>query len=66
MYVIIREFQPKYNTEKQFETAYGPQGVWAALFKKGKGYISTDLLHDMADPARYLTIDRWTSRSLSE
>lgn len=40
----------------EFATAYGPDGDWAALFRRGEGYLGTDLLHgeDIA-----LTIDRW-------
>jgi heme-degrading monooxygenase HmoA len=33
------------------------------LFRMGKGYISTDLLRDRETAGRYLTIDRWESRS---
>jgi heme-degrading monooxygenase HmoA len=62
MYVIIWEFEPKDDSVHEFEAAYGPHGVWPALFRKGEGYIRTELLHDLSDARRYLTIDYWTSR----
>ena len=44
-----------------FERAYGPDGDWAQFFTGAKGYIGTELLHDVEIPSRYLVIDRWES-----
>jgi len=44
-----------------FERAYGPDGEWAQFFTGAKGYIGTELLHDVETPSRYLVIDRWES-----
>ena len=46
----------------EFERAYGPEGDWAAFFRDGRGYVGTELLHDVEQPGRYLVIDRWESR----
>jgi len=45
-----------------FESVYGPEGEWAHFFRKGAGYIGTELLRDAELPGRYLVIDRWESR----
>ena len=45
----------------EFERAYGMDGEWAAFFRQGRGYIGTELLHDVEAPNRYLVIDRWES-----
>lgn len=66
MYVIIWEFQTGPGYEDPFERAYGPQGEWAALFRRGEGYQGTELLRDMNNPRRYMTIDRWQSREAYE
>jgi heme-degrading monooxygenase HmoA len=63
MYVTIWEFRAREGCESEFEQAYGPHGIWATLFQEGQGFLGTELLHDAADPQRYITIDRWTSRS---
>jgi len=42
-----------------FERVYGPDGDWARFFRRGEGYLGTELL---ASAERYLVIDRWTSR----
>jgi heme-degrading monooxygenase HmoA len=44
-----------------FERIYGPDGEWAALFRRSAGYVETLLLKDHAQANRYLTIDRWKS-----
>lgn len=45
----------------EFERAYGTDGEWAEFFRQGRGYIGTELLHDVEAPSRYLVIDRWES-----
>jgi heme-degrading monooxygenase HmoA len=46
-----------------FERAYGVAGEWASFFRRGEGYLGTELL---ASGDRYLLIDRWTSRDANE
>jgi heme-degrading monooxygenase HmoA len=45
----------------EFERFYGTEGEWAEFFRQGRGYIGTELLHDVEAPTRYLVIDRWES-----
>lgn len=33
------------------------------LFRRDPAYLGTELFRDVADPARYLTLDRWTDRA---
>jgi quinol monooxygenase YgiN len=49
-----------------FERAYGPSGPWAALFRWSAGYLGTELFRSTAEPAQYLTVDRWASRAAYE
>lgn len=42
-----------------FEHHYGRDGTWAQLFRRGPGYVRTDLL---TDGTAYVTLDWWTSR----
>jgi len=44
-----------------FESLYGPDGAWVALFNQSRGYRGTVLLHDLDMPEWYLTIDEWDS-----
>jgi heme-degrading monooxygenase HmoA len=66
MYVIVWEFRAKAGHEEEFERVYGPEGKWAQLFAHGEGYLGTELLGDVADRGRYVTIDRWTSHAAFE
>ncbi len=61
-YVYIWEFDvlPQYLAE--FLRCYAPDGEWAALFRRSEGYLGTLLLNDEAQPMRFVTVDRWTSR----
>ena len=61
MYVIIWEYQVKADHSNEFEKIYKSNGVWAELFRKGTGYIGTELLRDETNPNRFITIDRWDS-----
>jgi len=45
-----------------FEGVYGAEGEWSEFFRRGRGYIGTELLKDVEQPGRYLVIDRWESR----
>jgi heme-degrading monooxygenase HmoA len=61
-YLIIWEFRVRAGMEARFESAYGPCGSWAQFFSKGKGYVRTELNHDLKDSRRYVTLDFWVSR----
>jgi heme-degrading monooxygenase HmoA len=61
-YLIAWQFRPKAGAESRFETAYGPDGVWAKFFAQGDGFIATELNRDLRDPGRYLTLDLWVSK----
>jgi heme-degrading monooxygenase HmoA len=59
MYVLIWEYQVKTDRVAEFEEIYSADGAWTKLFRKSKGYLETELLGDVSDPQRYITIDRW-------
>jgi quinol monooxygenase YgiN len=62
-YVYVWEFKVLPEREQEFLAAYGSSGAWSRLFRKAAGYVGTLLLQDRAVPARFLTIDRWSSHS---
>lgn len=66
MYVIIWKFGVRHGLEDDFESVYGPEGVWAQFFRRGDGYVGTELLRDASVPGQYVTIDRWESRAAHE
>ena len=57
--MIALVFSYEVREPAEFERAYGPDGDWAQFFRTGRGYIGTELLHDVETPSRYLVIDRW-------
>jgi len=61
MYVIIWEYKVKVDHIAEFEQIYYSNGAWAELFRKGNGFISTELLRDETNPKRFITVDRWDS-----
>jgi len=62
MYLILWEYHIKPEKREEFEQIYSPSGAWAELFKKGAGYLGTELVLDETDPQKYLTVDRWASK----
>ena len=59
--MIALVFRYEVRDVEAFERVYGPEGEWAQFFRAGRGYIGTELLHDLDEPERYLVIDRWES-----
>jgi heme-degrading monooxygenase HmoA len=57
--VVVWEFRIRQEKEKQFVEQYGPEGSWAQLFRRSGGYIRTELVRDVADGLRFLTLDYW-------
>jgi heme-degrading monooxygenase HmoA len=62
-FIVIWEFEVSSDSAPAFEELYGTNGEWARLFRKSSGYLKTDLLLDMHEPNRYVTIDYWRSQS---
>jgi heme-degrading monooxygenase HmoA len=60
--VIALVFSYEVTDAAGFEPVYGSEGEWARFFRTGKGYVGTELLHDVEHPGRYLVVDRWESR----
>jgi len=60
-YCAVWEFQVKAEEVAEFENIYGPEGLWAQLFRRSPAYVGTELLRDTERSGRYLTIDRWNS-----
>jgi hypothetical protein len=60
-HVRVWKFRPPQGREQEFALAYGPDGVWAALFGKAKGYLGTILYRPGHTDAWWLTVDRWNS-----
>lgn len=61
-YVIVWEFRVKPEKDSQFIKHYAADGTWARFFRRGKGYIRTELVRDVDDPRRFLTLDYWQSQ----
>jgi len=66
MYIILWEYQVKLEKQAEFEKIYAANGAWAELFKKGTGYLGTELLYKADQPPCFLTIDRWASKQAYE
>ena|ERR1700742_4430890 len=58
-YVIVWEFRVRPDREAEFEEKYGPEGLWARLFRKSADYERTELVRDVAIKGRFLTLDYW-------
>jgi len=62
-YVIVWEFRVRPGMQTQFEEAYGFQGEWVRLFQQDPAYIRTELIQDVHEANRYLTLDFWASEA---
>jgi heme-degrading monooxygenase HmoA len=60
--MLVLVFSYDVRDPDAFERVYGPEGEWATFFRRGRGYVGTELLRDVEVPARYLVVDRWETR----
>ena len=60
MYVRVWEYDVDAGQADAFVAAYGADGDWAELFRRGRGYAGTELYRH-ADGSRFVTVDRWSS-----
>ena len=65
-YVVIWEFKVRPDMRKAFEDAYGVHGEWARFFREDPAYIRTELIRDVHEHGRYLTLDFWASEAAYE
>ena len=61
MFVAIWEYEVRAGCEAAFAALYGRDGEWVALFREHDGYVGTELLRDLDQASRFVTIDRWTT-----
>ena len=62
-FVAIWKFTVAAGRVPDFVRAYGPDGIWAELFRRAEGYLSTRLVRDRDDKGIFVTIDSWTSQA---
>ena len=65
-FVALWEFVAEAGHVEAFRRAYGAAGPWVTLFRQSSEYCGTELCADPANPRRFVTIDRWTSRAAYE
>jgi heme-degrading monooxygenase HmoA len=65
-YLIVWDFRVPREKQPRFEEVYGPDGTWVQLFRRGEGYLESQLVQDLQQRGRYLTLDFWASRSAHE
>ena len=63
MYRIFWRYLVKPDRIDAFERVYGPEGDWAQFFRRGNGYLGTQLFREIGPGRRYVTIDEWDSES---
>jgi len=61
-YYLVWEFETDEARRPNFEAVYGPAGLWVEFFRKGEGYLGSELFRDVRGGCRYITVDRWASR----
>jgi heme-degrading monooxygenase HmoA len=60
-YVIAWQFVTRVAQGEKFEAAYGPDGGWVQFFRRDRRYMGTELVRDVANARRYVTLDFWQS-----
>ena len=58
---IVWDFRPAPGREAEFLAAYGEDGAWVRLFRRGEGYLGTSLQPLAGAPGTWRKVDRWQS-----
>ena len=56
---ILWRFRVHPDRISEFRQAYGPNGLWATLFRSAEGYLGTELLESQDAECSFITVDRW-------
>jgi len=59
----VWRFRARAGKEREFESLYGPGGLWAGLFRESPHYHGTVLLRSHAGDRWYVLVDTWRSRA---
>ena len=59
VYTRIWEYEVAEADIGAFLVAYGADGDWAQLFRRGPGYLGTELYRGVEKANVFLTVDRW-------
>ena len=60
-FVALWSFEVREESRAEFLSTYGSGGDWERLFRRGIGYVGSELWEDLDHPGRFLTVDRWES-----
>ena len=63
MYIRVWEYDVTVDRVDAFVAAYDGEGDWARLFRRGDGYLGTELFRRTGDGGRFVTVDRWTDEA---
>lgn len=63
MHAIAWRFVVEPQHIEEFRKQYGPNGVREELFRRGDGYIKTELIENPKIPTEFVTIDRWITKA---
>jgi quinol monooxygenase YgiN len=66
MIAVSWEYTVKPEKLDEFLSHYEPGGTWVELFARSPGFLRTELLRDIANPLRFVTIDYWISETHRE
>jgi heme-degrading monooxygenase HmoA len=66
VFVVVWEFDIRAGAEEAFFEAYGVDGEWARLFRRGTGFLRVELARSIAKSNRFFTFDYWVSREAFE
>ena len=63
MFCRVWEYDVPADSIAGFTDAYGPAGDWARLFARADGFVRTELYRNTDTPARFVTVDVWSSEA---
>jgi quinol monooxygenase YgiN len=63
---LVWQFDVKPGRNEEFESFYGADGPWTDLSRRGRSYLGSSFLRDLAMSNRYLVIEYWSEMVVYE
>src|SRR5947209_20081048 len=62
-FVVVREFLVSEGRERDFETIFGPEGIWPEILRRSRQFLGSELRLTSPLERRYQARDYWMSHT---
>ena len=61
--MVVREFWVSEGRERDFESIFGPDGIWPEMLRRSRQYLGSELRFKLRTERRFRLMDYWESHT---